>query len=660
MVRITALLFLITSTLFSSDYLWNPIGSDISDENNYVLNSSLSSNGRRIAISYSSIGDDDLSFSNPSKMNFVRIFDYDEENNNWIQLGQDLLASYASDNFGYSVSMSADGDRVAVSASGNSNYLRYIKVYELNSSNNWSQIGSNIGEDIISYGSQIFNKDFFKIKLSGNGDYLILSDPGNSTGADNYGNNSIRGLIKKYHYNGNHWVEVFSILGSRSYEIFGNSFDISYDGSYIIATAPHDSGFNNRQTYIYKNGATFYPQGYSSNRSAFGPGSLVSLNIDGSVFATNINTSNSIIVYSGNDMKGDPIVGSASSLMLSDDGNRLILLNSNEVHTYNFLNDNWVKNAESLSISSSGNFSKNSTHTRNSVTPFQEVTCVNAGGDTLAVNCYNNPNSVSIFSLIPTPDPLPPILSIDFYNDILINNAKTIDAYPLDGFPKNYSYQWYFNNFAIPENFGGTASSYTIDGIQSNEGDWEVVVTNDAGASSHSFSVNIVEDSDSDGIYNYKETDTGIYLSPNDTGTDPNNEDTDGDTILDGTEVTNGTNPNLADTDSDGLNDYLEVVYGADPNLADTSGDGLDDAVVVNAGFDPTVDYSNLVNASRQGMTDLRTGSTLIEVSGNQATVQLQMEESSDLQSWEDAGDPATMTIPADTDTKFFRFKMVD
>ena len=57
---------------------------------------------------------------------------------------------------------------------------------------------------------------------------------------------------------------------------------------------------------------------------------------------------------------------------------------------------------------------------------------------------------------------------------------------------------------------------------------------------------------------------------------------------------------------------------------------------------------------------DLRAGSTMIAVSGNQATVQLQMEESSDLQSWEDAGDPATMTIPADTDTKFFRFKMAE
>ena len=61
-----------------------------------------------------------------------------------------------------------------------------------------------------------------------------------------------------------------------------------------------------------------------------------------------------------------------------------------------------------------------------------------------------------------------------------------------------------------------------------------------------------------------------------------------------------------------------------------------------------------------QEVKDLRPGSAMIEVSGSQATVQLQMEESSDLQTWEDTGTPATMTIPADTDTKFFRFKMAE
>lgn len=125
------------------------------------------------------------------------------------------------------------------------------------------------------------------------------------------------------------------------------------------------------------------------------------------------------------------------------------------------------------------------------------------------------------------------------------------------------------------------------------------------------------------------------------------------------------------DTDSDGLHDEDETntgVFisnrntGTDPNNPDTSGDGLKDGVVVSAGFDPTVDYSNLVNASRQGMTDLRAGSTMVEVSNNQATIQLQMEESSDLQSWTETGDTASMTIPvpAEAGTKFFRFKMAD
>ena len=44
-------------------------------------------------------------------------------------------------------------------------------------------------------------------------------------------------------------------------------------------------------------------------------------------------------------------------------------------------------------------------------------------------------------------------------------------------------------------------------------------------------------------------------------GTDPNNEDSDGDTILDNVEITNGTNPNLSDTDSDGLDDLQEASY---------------------------------------------------------------------------------------------------
>ncbi len=51
-------------------------------------------------------------------------------------------------------------------------------------------------------------------------------------------------------------------------------------------------------------------------------------------------------------------------------------------------------------------------------------------------------------------------------------------------------------------------------------------------------------DSDGDGLPNWVETGTGVFRSSTDTGTNPNNPDTDGDGVLDGQEVPAGTNPN--------------------------------------------------------------------------------------------------------------------
>ncbi len=81
-------------------------------------------------------------------------------------------------------------------------------------------------------------------------------------------------------------------------------------------------------------------------------------------------------------------------------------------------------------------------------------------------------------------------------------------------------------------------------------------------------------------------------------GTDPNNSDSDGDTLEDGAEVAGvgsrpATDPSKADTDGDTLSDLIEtgtgrwvsdVDTGSDPTKADTDADALNDQVETNTG----------------------------------------------------------------------------
>ncbi|MCP4849672.1 MAG: hypothetical protein GY899_17180, partial [Verrucomicrobiaceae bacterium] len=72
-------------------------------------------------------------------------------------------------------------------------------------------------------------------------------------------------------------------------------------------------------------------------------------------------------------------------------------------------------------------------------------------------------------------------------------------------------------------------------------------------------------------------------------GTDPTEEDTDGDGLADGAEVADGTNPASSDTDGDGLADGAEIAtHGTDPTIADSDGDGFNDGIEVAEGSDPT------------------------------------------------------------------------
>lgn len=96
----------------------------------------------------------------------------------------------------------------------------------------------------------------------------------------------------------------------------------------------------------------------------------------------------------------------------------------------------------------------------------------------------------------------------------------------------------------------------------------------DAWETEHSVS-DPADDADFDGLLNLDE-----YIA----GSDPQDFDTDGDTLVDGDEVTVYlTSPLRADTDNDGLFDGPEVnTYNTNPRVVDTDADGLSDGAEVN------------------------------------------------------------------------------
>ena len=81
-------------------------------------------------------------------------------------------------------------------------------------------------------------------------------------------------------------------------------------------------------------------------------------------------------------------------------------------------------------------------------------------------------------------------------------------------------------------------------------------------------------DTDGDDLSDGSETNTGLWVSSTDTGTDPLNTDSDGDGLLDGAETNTGqfvnstdtgTNPTHPDSDRDGSSDGFEVARGSNP-----------------------------------------------------------------------------------------------
>lgn len=194
------------------------LGTDAGDR--FGVRMGLSSDGHTIAIGGNG---NDVASKNAG---FAQIYHYNGLD--WIQQGQDIYGMTRGGEFGYSITLSADGRTLAVGsprADHEANSLGYVQVYAWNEST-WVQQGPTI------YGDD--NGDYFgfSIALSDNGKQLAVGAPFNRD--DGY----LTGQTQIYERLDQDWIQMGETLyGETAVELSGYSVDLSADGSRVIIGA---------------------------------------------------------------------------------------------------------------------------------------------------------------------------------------------------------------------------------------------------------------------------------------------------------------------------------------------------------------------------------------------------------------------------------------
>ncbi len=195
----------------------------------------------------------------------------------WEQIGSDIYGEAASDQSGTSVALSADGNRVIIGApwnDDNGNESGHSRVYDLIGST-WEQIGTDID------GKAASDKSGTSVAISADGTHVAIG------ASENHINIKDKGYVRVYKWNGSSWVQIGAdIAGEALGDENGKSVDLSSDGTILAMGAPGNDGkgTNSGHTRIYKwNGSLWVQMGSDIDGEATGEqsGTSVSLSADG-------------------------------------------------------------------------------------------------------------------------------------------------------------------------------------------------------------------------------------------------------------------------------------------------------------------------------------------------------------------------------------------
>ncbi len=219
---------------------WNQLGQDIngeaaSDQSGWAV--SLSDNGNILAVGAPA------NDGNGANSGHVRVFEW--QGGNWIQLGLDIDGQNANDIFGRAVCLNSNGNILAIGAPDNNNngfHSGHVQVYEFNGFN-WAQQGQDMGGEAAADGFGV------SVSLSDNGNILAVGAIGND------GNGAQSGHVRIYQFDGVNWNQLGSdIDGEAANDWFGNSLSLSSDGNIVAigATQNDGNGVNAGHVRVYE------------------------------------------------------------------------------------------------------------------------------------------------------------------------------------------------------------------------------------------------------------------------------------------------------------------------------------------------------------------------------------------------------------------------
>jgi len=267
----------------------------------------------------------------------ARVFRFD--GTSWIQLGGDIDGAAANDYNGASVSVNADGNTIAIGASGtdgNGYDSGHVQVYRL-VGNTWTQLGGDM------VGEAAYDRSGSAVDLSADGNTVIIGAGGNDGAASDAGH------ARVYRFDGTAWTQLGAdidgeAVGDRSAR---NAVGISADGHTVVIGALFNdgNGLSSGHARIYRFDGTAWTQlGADIDGEAAGDASgiAVDMSADGNavIIGADVNGGNGTAagharvfrfdgtswVQVGADIDGEAAYDrSADRVSMSADGNTVII-----------------------------------------------------------------------------------------------------------------------------------------------------------------------------------------------------------------------------------------------------------------------------------------------------------------------------------------------